>query len=90
MNMSREIREDLLPRLRERYVGRGREGRSRMLEELCADYGYERKYAIKLLRGECRRPPSQGIDNHHRVNKREQPGVNDNYPRCLFTVSQRG
>jgi hypothetical protein len=49
MNMSREIKADLLPRLQGRYHGRGREGRSRMLNELCADYGYERKYAIKLL-----------------------------------------
>jgi hypothetical protein len=51
MNMSREIKADLLPRLQTRYAQRGREGRSRMLDELCHDYGYERKYAIKLLGG---------------------------------------
>lgn len=51
MNMSRQIKEDLLPRLKARYAKRGREGRSRMLDELCLDYHYERKYAIKLLRG---------------------------------------
>lgn len=66
MNMSRDIKEDLLPRLRERYAGRGREGRSRMLNELCADYGYERKYAIKLLRGKVpapsgRKKPGPGL-----------------------------
>jgi len=49
MNMSRAIKEDLLPKLQARYQGRGREGRTRMLDELCEDYGYERKYAIKLL-----------------------------------------
>jgi hypothetical protein len=51
MNMSRQIKDDLLPRLQARYAKRGREGRSRMLDELCQDYQYERKYAIKLLRG---------------------------------------
>jgi hypothetical protein len=56
MNMSREIKEDLLPRLQARYAQRGREGRSRMLDELCHDYHYERKYAIKLLRGKLPEP----------------------------------
>lgn len=51
MNMSREIKNDLLPRLQARYAQRGLEGRSRMLDELCHDYHYDRKYAIKLLRG---------------------------------------
>ena len=38
-----------LPKLQERYARRNREGKSRMLDELCEDYEYERKYAIKLL-----------------------------------------
>jgi hypothetical protein len=58
MNMSREIKEDLLPRLKARYAKRGRAGRSRMLDELCQDYHYERKYAIKLLGGTL--PPPTG------------------------------
>lgn len=49
MNMSRGIKRDLLPKLRARYARRGREGKSRLLDDLCEDYGYERKYAIKLL-----------------------------------------
>ena len=49
MNMTRTIKDDLLPKLRERYARRQREGKTRMLDELCEDYGYERKYAIKLL-----------------------------------------
>jgi hypothetical protein len=44
-------RKEQLERLRQRYVGRGSEGRSRLLDEFCEHYGYERKYAIKLLRG---------------------------------------
>lgn len=56
--MSREIKADLLPRLQARYARRGPEGRSRMLDELCQDYHYERKYALKLLGGSL--PPGRG------------------------------
>jgi len=51
MNMSQELKREWLPKLRARYLGRGREGKSRMLDELCEDYKYDRKYAIKLLGG---------------------------------------
>jgi len=37
--------------MRERYQGRGREGRSRLIDELCELCGYERKHAIKVLNG---------------------------------------
>lgn len=37
--------------MRERYRRREREGRSRLLDEVCAVCGYERKYAIKVLGG---------------------------------------
>ena len=49
--MSKELKKDWLPKLQVRYARRSREGKSRMLDELCEDYEYERKYAIKLLRG---------------------------------------
>jgi hypothetical protein len=58
MNMSKELKKDWLPKLQERYSRRNREGKSRMLDELCEDYEYERKYAIKLLCGGL--PPSSG------------------------------
>jgi hypothetical protein len=58
MNMSKEVKKDWLPKLQERYSRRNREGKSRMLDELCEDYEYERKYAIKLLCGGL--PPSSG------------------------------
>lgn len=51
MNMSQELKKDWLPKLQARYLKRSREGKSRMLDELCEDYQYERKYAIKLLTG---------------------------------------
>lgn len=47
--MSQKVREEVLPRMRQRYMGRGREGRSLMLDELVEQYGYSRKHAIKLL-----------------------------------------
>jgi hypothetical protein len=47
--MSQKVREEMLPRLRQRYATRGRQGRSRMIEELCEQFGYSRKHAIKLL-----------------------------------------
>ncbi len=38
-----------LQRLRDRYAARGKQGKSRLLDELCEHYGYSRKHAIKLL-----------------------------------------
>lgn len=58
MNMSQELRKEWLPKLQARYLRRSREGKSRMLDELCEDYEYERKYAIKLLSG--RLPVARG------------------------------
>src|SRR6185295_14617283 len=49
MPMSQKVREEMLPRLRQRYRQRNREGRSRMIEEVCEQFGYSRKHAIKLL-----------------------------------------
>src|SRR5436190_6343368 len=51
MNMSQELKSQWLPKAQGRYWRRSREGKSRMLDELCEDYEYERKYAIKLLSG---------------------------------------
>jgi hypothetical protein len=51
MNMSKELKKDWLPKLQVRYSRRSREGKSRMIDELCDDHKYERKYAIKLLSG---------------------------------------
>ena len=49
MHMSQELKAKWLSKSQVRYARRNREGKSRMLDELCEDYGYERKYAIKLL-----------------------------------------
>jgi hypothetical protein len=47
--MSQRVREEMLLRLRQRYLGRGRQGRSKMLDELCEQFGYSREKATELL-----------------------------------------
>ena len=49
--MSARSRKELLEQARARYRFRGKEGRSRLLDEICALCGYERKYVIKVLSG---------------------------------------
>jgi len=49
MSMSQKVREELLPRLWQRYAGRGKQGRGVLLDELCEQFGYSRKHAIKML-----------------------------------------
>jgi hypothetical protein len=50
--MQRKVdRREQLAVYRRRYEGRGAEGKSRLLDDFCEHYGYERKYAIKLLGG---------------------------------------
>lgn len=51
LKMSASSRGEVLEQARRRYEGRGKEGRSRLLDEVCALCGYERKYASKLLGG---------------------------------------
>ena len=52
--MSQKSKDEVLKLMRWRYARRGREGRTKLLDEFCALCGYERKYAIKLLRGKRR------------------------------------
>ena len=47
--MSQTVREEMLPRLRQRYAGRARQGRTQLIDEVCEQFGYSRKHAIKLL-----------------------------------------
>jgi hypothetical protein len=49
--MSENSRREVILKMRERYAGRGRKGRIRLLDELCELCGYDRKHAIKLLGG---------------------------------------
>jgi len=49
--MSQNSKREVLLKMRERYAGRGREGRSKLIDEVCELCGYARKHAIKLLNG---------------------------------------
>ena len=49
--MSAMSRKEVLEQAGARYCGRGKKGRSRLLDEICALCGYERNYASKLLSG---------------------------------------
>ena len=51
--MSYESKQEVVRRMRWRYKGRGRQGRSGLIEQVCELCGYERKYAIKLLNGQA-------------------------------------
>jgi len=53
-----------------RYLQRGKEGKSRLLDEFCEHYGYERKYAIKLLGGKLPMPNSP---NHPGPERKYEP-----------------
>jgi len=47
--MSTQVREELLPRMRQRYMSRNKAGKGQIIDELCAQFDYTRKHAIKLL-----------------------------------------
>ena len=73
--MSKELKRDWLPKLQARYARRHREGKSRMLDELCEDYQYERKYAIKLLSGGLAPPAGRAHPGPERRYGEIQPVV---------------
>lgn len=49
--MNKATQKEQLPKYRQRYKNRGKEGKSRLLDEICEQHGYNRKHAIKLLGG---------------------------------------
>lgn len=49
--MSQTSQREVLKKLKERYAGRGRLGRSRLLDEACALSGLSRKHVIKVMSG---------------------------------------
>jgi len=54
--MSPNSRRELVGALRGRYRKASREGKTRILDELCATTGYHRKYAIGLLNSDDEKP----------------------------------
>jgi len=49
--MSSKSRCEVSEQARQRYLNRWKEGRGRLLDEICSLCGYERKHAIKVLGG---------------------------------------
>jgi len=77
--MQRKVdRNEQLELLRGRYQGRGKEGKTRLLDEFCEQYGYERKYAIKLLSGPLQLEPS----------KNPPPGPEPRYEAVSEVITQ--
>ena len=97
LKMSAISRREVLKQARPRYGGRGKAGRSRLLDEICSLCGYERKYASKLLSG---RRPIVGESGRRRGGSQriyaaverevikaiwlsaEQPAAKGSKPRC--------
>ena len=77
--MQRKVdRNEQLELLRSRYQGRGKEGKTGLLDEFCEQYGYERKYAIKLLSSPIKPEPS----------KNPPPGPEPKYEAVTEVVRQ--
>jgi len=77
--MSKTTRKEMLPRMRERYLRRGKKGKKVMIDDLCDQCNYSRKHAIKLLNAKAGwggdpqkrkgRPPRYGKDTEKIVLK---------------------
>ena len=78
--MSQKVREEMLPRLRQRYVGRGKEGRGVLLDEVCEQFGYSRKHAIKLLGAKA------GWGGDHTMRKGRPPVFGADVERVLHRI----
>ena len=82
--MSQKIREEMLPRLRQRYMQRGRQGRSVMIDEVCEQFGYSRKHAIKLLGGKA------GWGGELTTRRGRPPIYGQEVVEVLFTIWKAG
>jgi hypothetical protein len=84
MLMSQEMKTEWLPKVRIRYARRNREGKSRILDELCEDHGYDRKYAIKLLSDGLPRP-----SGHKRPGPEPQYGSIESIVRQIWLSAEQ-
>jgi hypothetical protein len=76
MKLKSISREEQLERLRRRYGQRGWEGKARLLDEFCEQYGYHRKHAIRLLNGNA-------------VAKKKSPPGPERQYGCISEVVER-
>jgi hypothetical protein len=56
-DMSQKSKDEYIEKMRSRYQSRGREGKSKLLDELVEVCGLGRKHAIKLMN----RPPGSTV-----------------------------
>ena len=75
--MSKELKLEMLLKLQTRYAGRKVEGKTRLLDEVCEDFGYERKYAIKLLGNRLVKAGGQGPPGPAKVYEVIEPVVRE-------------
>lgn len=53
--MSKYVKNDLLQKLQRQYMNRHREGKTTLIDTMVDVRGYNRKYAIKMLRSKTNR-----------------------------------
>ena len=62
--MSQDLKSEIITKLRLRYAESSKREKGLILNELCANFGYNRKYAIRFLRGKkCRIGRKRGRKN---------------------------
>jgi len=60
VNITKTLHQtEQLQRLRERFAGRSKDGKARMLDAFCEQHGWSRKHAIKLLGDTLPQPKGQ-------------------------------
>ena len=86
MKLKSRSREEQLEQLRRRYEGRGAEGKSCILDELCEAHGYHRKHAVRLLNGSAvaRKSPPRNRGQPKIKKNRGQPIEKGIFRNCYF------
>jgi hypothetical protein len=82
--MSQGVKEEMLPRLRQRYLERGKEGKSRLIDEVCEQFGYSRKHAIKMLNAKA------GWGGDPAVRKGRPPRYGPEVEAVLYEIWRHG
>ncbi len=84
MKMSENVKNDLLQKLQKQYMNRGRRGKSHLINMMVDVYGYNRKYAIKLLCGKTNRVGNPILPKGHPIRYGAQ--VVDVLGSCLVMI----
>ncbi len=82
-------RYELARELRDRYAAGGRRERSEILDGFCLATGYERKHAIKVLRGRDRKPVPRGRPRQRRYGLEFRQALKVCWEASGYICSQR-